>query len=66
MTTLQLAERLVLAVLSESRAHVPVHRVVVERLSVALLDELRRNDCWFCRVTEDNRGVTVETPLEDV
>lgn len=64
LTTLQLAEAVASAVIAATRpdGNEPYGNAPAR----AVLDTLHKYDVWFCRVTENDRGVTVETPCEQL
>jgi hypothetical protein len=53
MTSLQLARALVAAVMSPERS---------TTAEVALLQALETHGAWFCKLSEDEAGLTVEEP----
>jgi len=66
MTTLELAEAIVQAVLGAAYDSGNGFMWEADRKPEreAVLEVLRENDSWFCRVSEDANGCTVETPYE--
>jgi hypothetical protein len=80
MTTRELAEKIARAILrsvDSDEAHLAPHDSYFNPqwekewgnrndLAVDVLSVLHEHDAWFCRWTEDARGVTVETSYERV
>ncbi len=58
LTTLQLAEQIARAVVSETalNAYDVLGRIHYEPLTQAVLATLRKHGCWFCRLTETAHG----------
>ena len=69
MTTLELAEAIAMAVIAHAdEISDPEWRDgrTFKRCAEVVLDTLREHQSWFCRVSDPEDGVTVETPYEQI
>jgi hypothetical protein len=64
MTTLELARAIADAVLWVAVTNPRATDSTSDAPTQAVLRVLHETDSWFCRLTEDQAGCTVETPYE--